>query len=291
MKREREIIAIAAIVAIIAVSLWYYTPESRHAGGKAMVIVSLNYGAKTILKKEVKAGESAIEALKSVANVSTSYGGSFVSGINGIYGNENRKMAWFYYINGMLSNVGASKYILHNGDVMRWDYHFWGDNLVIYGELGDFPEPLVHGYGGKTRKTLLVYDEEFKGDAKILYNYLKKYCDMEIKSPEALNNSEMVSDNIIVLGNNNSLAQKLNSMHEQLGFYYYLENGVVKDINETSYRGGFAELAQSPFNPKGNWACENAVLLISGERGYVHEVVENLINGTRGFWAFEGEKA
>ncbi len=291
MKKENVVIATVAIIAIVIISLFYYLPRNPESEkGTAEVIISLNFGEKIILKKEVKSGESALDALKSVANVSTSYGGSFVSGINGVYGDENKKIAWFYYINGLLANVGASKYVLHPGDLMRWDYHPWGNGLVTYGELADFPEPFRHGYEGKVRKTLILFDSEFENEAEKIYNYLGKFADVELVKNGKINESAKENDNLIVIGNNNSVAKELNEMHEKLGFYYYLKDGKVFDWNGKEYVGGFGELAQSPYNPKGNWACENSVLLISGNEDYIQKVVDDLLNGNNGgFWIFEGE--
>ena len=292
MERKIKKGMISAVIVVIVVVVMVFNQSTRHYGGEARIIISLNYGKVVMLDRIIPAGESVLDALKSVANVTTSYGGGFVSGINGIMCDENRKIDWFYYINGILANVGSSQYIIRDGDVVRWDYHHWENDMLINAEIEDFPEPLLRGYAGKTYPTVITYEKGYMDIASILYSYLKKSIMVEMKSIDNLSDEEKQQDNLIVIGMNSTLIGKINSMHEKLGFFYYLDGGVVRDINGTAYRGGFAEITQSPYNPKGTWACENVLILISGNsHTFIKNCVENLISGEISkFWCFAGEK-
>lgn len=71
-------------------------------------------------------GSTAMDALQQVAIVETKYGGGFVEAINGVgsqYPEANKD--WFYYVNEVSPNVGAAAYVLHDGDVVHWDFHAW----------------------------------------------------------------------------------------------------------------------------------------------------------------------
>jgi hypothetical protein len=71
-------------------------------------------------------GSTAMDALQRVATVETRYGGGFVRAIDGVrtqYPETNKD--WFYYVNEVSPNVGAAAYILHDGDVVHWDFHEW----------------------------------------------------------------------------------------------------------------------------------------------------------------------
>jgi hypothetical protein len=71
-------------------------------------------------------GSTAMDALQRVATVETKYVGGFVEAINGVrsqYPGTNKD--WFYYVNEVSPNVGAAAYILHDGDVVHWDFHEW----------------------------------------------------------------------------------------------------------------------------------------------------------------------
>jgi hypothetical protein len=58
-------------------------------------------------------------------------------------------MAWLYFINGIQANVGAADYTLHPGDHEWWDYRYWNDLIQVPVAIGAWPEPFVHGYGGR----------------------------------------------------------------------------------------------------------------------------------------------
>lgn len=66
-------------------------------------------------------GKNALELLKTHAKVVTkdsSYG-PFVDSIDGVQGGVNGKY-WAFYINGQMSQVGASGYTTKNGDKLEW---------------------------------------------------------------------------------------------------------------------------------------------------------------------------
>jgi hypothetical protein len=58
-------------------------------------------------------------------------------------------MAWLYFVNGIQADVGATDYTLHPGDREWWDYRYWNDLLQVPVAIGAWPEPFVHGYGGR----------------------------------------------------------------------------------------------------------------------------------------------
>ncbi len=294
MKWLRAMLAVVAVVIMIGITFLYQHSDGVNNGesGNATVIISINYGSKNILKKEVRSGISALDALKSVANVSTSYGGSFVSGINGIYGNVKKQVAWFYYINGLLANVGANHYVLHSGDVMRWDYHHWSMSFKVSAELADFPEPFIHGYEGKKRVTVIVYEDKYKEYAEQMYKYLDGRCRVRMINEKNINDDMEKRYNLIVFGTDYGVGADLNSHYEELGFMYHVKGNAVLDRNETTYKGAFAELAQSPYNPNGTWSCQNVVLLIGGDGSYMPSLLSLLIKSkVSGFWAFAGERS
>ena len=81
--------------------------------------------------------------------MSTSYGGRFVQAIDGLAGDQSQGMAWLYFVNGIQANVGRADYTLHPGDTEWWDYRYWNDLIQVPVAIGAWPEPFVHGYGGR----------------------------------------------------------------------------------------------------------------------------------------------
>jgi hypothetical protein len=121
-------VVIAVIVAcLLAIPLGgcQSTPSGQI---EVRVIVSQDFNGTLMLDELVKLdnGSTAMDALQQVATVEAKYGGGFVQAINGTrsqYPGTNKD--WFYYVNEVSPNVGAAAYILHDGDVVHWDFHEW----------------------------------------------------------------------------------------------------------------------------------------------------------------------
>jgi hypothetical protein len=131
---------------------------STHTSGSATLWITRDRGQDVVLTKKVKAGQSAMQALQKVAKVKTSYGGRFVQSIDGVSGDRSARRDWFYFVNGYEADRGAVDYKLHRGDVEWWDYRNWTHSIHVPVVVGAFPEPFLHGYGGKTREAAVVYD-------------------------------------------------------------------------------------------------------------------------------------
>lgn len=123
-----KLVVIAVIVAcLVAIPLsgCQSTPSGQI---EVRVIVSQDFNSTLILDELVTLGDgsTAMDALQQVAPVEMKYGGRFVQAINGVrsqYPGTNKD--WFFYINDTLMNRGAADYILHDGDVVHWDFHEW----------------------------------------------------------------------------------------------------------------------------------------------------------------------
>jgi hypothetical protein len=125
--------------------------------GQATIWVTRDEGRTVLLVKRVPADETAMQALDRTAKIDTRYGGRFVQAINGLSGSVSSRHDWFYFVNGIEGTRGAVDYRLRNGDVEWWDYRDWGRvGQSVPVVVGAFPEPFVHGYGGKVRPAVVV---------------------------------------------------------------------------------------------------------------------------------------
>jgi uncharacterized protein DUF4430 len=122
--------------------------------GRATVWVTRDRGARVLHVGKVPAGLTALQGLDRVAEVKSRYGGRYVRAVDGVA--EHGRRSWFYYVNGYLADQGSAEYRLRDGDVEWWDYRSWRDPLDDAVVVGAFPEPLLHGYGGKRRRTVVV---------------------------------------------------------------------------------------------------------------------------------------
>ena len=67
-----------------------------------------------------------MQALDREADVGTRFGGRFVQSVNGIEGSLSARRDWFYFVNGIEADRGATEYRLNEGDILWWDFHAWG---------------------------------------------------------------------------------------------------------------------------------------------------------------------
>jgi Domain of unknown function (DUF4430) len=120
-------------------------------GGDARLWVTQNHGTEVLLDAPVPSGMTAIAALDREADVKTRYGGRFIQSVNGIEGSLAHQRDWFYFLNGIEPDVGGAEVKLRPGDVIWWDYRAWGGEEERPVVVGAFPEPFLHGWGGKRR--------------------------------------------------------------------------------------------------------------------------------------------
>jgi Domain of unknown function (DUF4430) len=129
--------------------------EKGGGSGTARLWVTRDRGAEVVLTASVPDGISAMEAVRREADVETRYGGRFVQTINGVEGGLTTQRDWFFYVNGYEADRSASDYMLHDGDVLWWDYREWGTKLRVPIVVGAFPEPFVHGFNGRRRPAVV----------------------------------------------------------------------------------------------------------------------------------------
>ena len=100
---------------------------------------------------KVSGSETVMRLLQRNAKVTTRFGGGFVQSIDGSAGGRRagRPLDWFFYVNGIESSQGAAAVRLHPGDRIWWDRHDWGAAMRVPAVVGSFPEPFLHGSGGR----------------------------------------------------------------------------------------------------------------------------------------------
>ncbi len=72
-------------------------------------------------------------------------------------GTSSARRDWFYFINGFDGDRSAADYELRDGDVEWWDLRSWREQMRHPVVVGAFPEPFLHGFGGRTRPVSVRY--------------------------------------------------------------------------------------------------------------------------------------
>ena len=102
---------------------------------------------RALSSKRVPGSETVMRMLQRSFRVATRYGGGFVQSIDGHAGASS--VDWFLYVNGIQARQGAATTAVHKGDRIWWDLHDWRATDSIPAVVGSYPEPFVHGVGGK----------------------------------------------------------------------------------------------------------------------------------------------
>jgi hypothetical protein len=125
--------------------------------GAVSVTVTRGFGAgrvAALTQSRVPGSETVMRMLERSFHVQTRDGGGFVESIDGLAGGSSR-LDWFYYVNGVEAAAGAASTSVHRGDRIWWDLHDWSATDSVPAVVGSFPEPFVHGIGGRRVPTVL----------------------------------------------------------------------------------------------------------------------------------------
>jgi Domain of unknown function (DUF4430) len=139
--------AIASAIAIAGCGLG----AGKSTSGVVTVTVTRGFGTAaigTVTEKSIPGSQTVMRLLEGSFKVTTRYSGGFVESIDGHAGRSSH-LDWFYYVNGVQATLGAAGTSIHKGDRIWWDLHDWSATDSIPAVVGSFPEPFVHGSGGR----------------------------------------------------------------------------------------------------------------------------------------------
>ncbi|HET9199037.1 MAG TPA: DUF4430 domain-containing protein [Solirubrobacterales bacterium] len=121
--------------------------------GDVGLTVTREFGAVPVLDASVEANESdtVMRVLEGEAAVETRYGGGFVHSIDGVAEGSRGgdPYDWFFYVDGVESEVGAAEYDLEGGERVWWDYRDWATTNHVPAVVGSWPAPFGDGIGGE----------------------------------------------------------------------------------------------------------------------------------------------
>jgi hypothetical protein len=152
--RAGRLAALPALLGALAVLLAGCGAGAGAAPSQTRLTVTQDFGSREqhdLATPKVSGSETVMRLLQRNAKVTTRFGGGFVQSIDGIAGGRRagRPLDWFYYVNGVEASEGAGAVRLHPGDRVWWDRHDWGAAMRVPAVVGSFPEPFLHGFGGR----------------------------------------------------------------------------------------------------------------------------------------------
>src|SRR5579884_4279489 len=144
-------LVVAASAIAVAVALAGCGLGAGKGTSDVALTVTRNFGTNLVgsaSEPHVSGSQTVMRLLERSFRVTTRYGGGFVESINGHSGTSSRR-DWFYYVNGLQASLGAAGTAVHKGDRIWWDLHDWSATNSVPAVVGSFPEPFVHGTGGR----------------------------------------------------------------------------------------------------------------------------------------------
>jgi hypothetical protein len=185
--------AVAAAIALAGCGLG----AGKGTGGVTLT-VTRGFGAVrvgAVTQTHVPGSETVIRMLERSFRVTTRYGGGFVESIDGLSGTASRR-DWFYYVNGLQAPLGAAGTAVHRGDRIWWDLHDWSATDSIPAVVGSFPEPFVHGTGGRRLPTTLACATDVGAACK---RVASEFQAIGVRVPTALLGTGAGSDSLAVV--------------------------------------------------------------------------------------------
>jgi hypothetical protein len=176
--------------------------SGKSGGDDVSLLVTRDYGSETLGEvgpTKVEGAETVMRLLQRNFKLETRYGGRFVQAIDGLAGGteDGRPVDWFYYVNGVEADKGATDGKIHAGDRIWWDRRDWGAAQRVPAVVGSYPEPFKHGNDGKrwpTRVECVEGDED--GECQAVAD---KLSDEGVLAFKALVGTEGGNTNVRVL--------------------------------------------------------------------------------------------
>jgi hypothetical protein len=129
--------------------------------GEATLTVTRDYGSEPMLeatRTDPPETETVMRMLDREAEIETRYGGGFVEAIDGVEGSfeGGRSFDWFFYVNGVESEIGAAETTVRGGDRIWWDHRDWTEAMRVAAVVGSWPEPFLQATAGSERVAVRV---------------------------------------------------------------------------------------------------------------------------------------
>jgi hypothetical protein len=158
-----RVLAALACAAAVALPAGCGLGEGDEQAGGASLRVTRDFGRAELGSADsetLREGGTVMRFLRSKFDVETRFGGGFVQSIDGLAGDgSSGRRDWFFFVNGIESDVGAAEYELSPGDKVQWDLRHWRAAMRVPAIVGAYPEPFRSGIGGKRRPVRVECEE------------------------------------------------------------------------------------------------------------------------------------
>lgn len=143
------LLALVATLALLGTGCGEHRSQEAPDEGTpaARLVATAGYGAEGLLDTHVKPGQSVMRALRGATEVETAYAGDFVSRMLERDSDLGGGRDWFFFVDGISSEVGATQVGVAAGDEVWWDYRSWRDAPEAQAVVGSWPLPFARPGG------------------------------------------------------------------------------------------------------------------------------------------------
>lgn len=249
------------------------------------ILVTRDYGREIIEEKTIVPNDddTVMDLMQDNFDVETAYGGGFLNSINGLAsgytgeGNSSkkgRKMDWFYYINGVMAEVGADQYNAKDANTISWDFHDWGGIMYVKTRIDAWPERL------DGRNVEISWSSGFKAEAAKIKSLAQNAGGSVIDTDAESMNMDDLDKDAIFVGTwedalNNKFIGKAFENRDRAGLYTtFSDEGLLIFDDGGNITGSFETGAIIVAIQK-SYGSEAAVLIVIGnENSLVKKAVD-----------------
>lgn len=146
MHRRRMCVATALVLCLALLLVGCERRSQQEPSAQqpsATLRVTADYGQTVLMERSVAPDQSVMRALRGATEVSTLYGGGFVSEMFGHTSDLSGGRDWFFFVDGIHSPVGARDIDVAEGDEIWWDFRQWAALMDTPAVVGAWPAPFT----------------------------------------------------------------------------------------------------------------------------------------------------
>lgn len=117
--QKKRIAGIALLVVVIPAVYSFQTYRPRYTGEVEATLIIEN-GERTQCEVTLPAGSNVEDLMTACGVPFEKEPSGFITSINGVSQDASKGMYWLYYVNGEMGQVGASQYVVKDGDIITW---------------------------------------------------------------------------------------------------------------------------------------------------------------------------
>lgn len=219
-------------IVLVYFGIIFFNNSFVYPEDNAELWITKNFTESVILKKEIKIEKrNVMQILDNYADIETAFAGGYVAAINAIKSSPEGR-DWFYYINGIMADVGALEYFPKEGDVIWWDYHQWNYGVYPAALIGAYPQPFL------ISPVYIYVTKNLKKGAEELRESLHKYGvgGIKIEDFSAANVFDYPGNICLVVGRweelrENKFIKEIYDNYKKTGFFARFEQNKIASLN------------------------------------------------------------